>query len=230
MTLTDAKESAAGAVVRRAGRPRDAEADRRILEATIELLSDVGYDDLSIEGIAARAGVGKTTVYRRWPSKLPLVVDALASLKTITTAAIPEDATTREALVRILKGLIGLIGRDPADRVIAGLVHECSHNPELAEAMRSAVLTKRRAVVFSTIERGIERGELRPDLDPELVADLLSGPIVMRLLLTGAPVTPRLGRRIVDLVLDGAAARPDPVRQIGSGASVAEERSHLGEH
>lgn len=207
--MTATKAAAVEAVVRKRGRPRDAAVDRRILEATIESLAEDGYDELSIEGVAARAGVGKTTVYRRWPSKVPLVVDALAHthMRVPAVGSIPEDATTREALRRILEGLIKLVRTDPADRILAGLVHQCSRSPELAEAMRDAVLTKRRAVVFGLIERGIERGELRPDLDVELVADVLGGPIFMRILLTGAPVKPRLAREIVDLVLDGAAVR-----------------------
>lgn len=205
--MTATKAAAVEAVVRKRGRPRDAAVDRRILEATIESLAEDGYDELSIEGVAARAGVGKTTVYRRWPSKVPLVVDALAHMRVPAVGSIPEDATTREALRRILEGLIKLVRTDPADRILAGLVHQCSRSPELAEAMRDAVLTKRRALVFGLIERGIERGELRPDLDVELVADVLGGPIFMRILLTGAPVKPRLAREIVDLVLDGAAVR-----------------------
>lgn len=200
--------AAVGAGVRRPGRPRDATVDGRILDATIEMLAKDGYEDLSIEGVAVRAGVGKTTVYRRWPSKVPLVVDALAHMHLTVPADVPEDATTREALGQILEGLIGVLGKDPTERILAGLVHASSRNAELGDAMRSAILTKRRAVVFGLIERGIERGELRPDLDAELVADVLGGPIFMRVLVTGAPVTRRLAREIVDLVLDGAAVRP----------------------
>ena len=82
------------------GRPRDPQVERDILAATIELLGEDGFDGLSIEAVAARAGVGKTTADRRWPSKIPLVVDALAAMKAPTPAAVAEDLPTRDALVR----------------------------------------------------------------------------------------------------------------------------------
>jgi AcrR family transcriptional regulator len=86
------------------GRPRDPQVDQAILTATLELLGDDGFDGLSIEAVAARAGVGKTTVYRRWPSKIPLVVDALTAMKAPTVSAIPDDMPTREALLRAMSG------------------------------------------------------------------------------------------------------------------------------
>jgi AcrR family transcriptional regulator len=190
------------------GRPRDPEADRAILEATIELLAEDGFGGLSIEAVAARAGVGKTTVYRRWPSKIPLVVDALMHLKMPTSMVIPEDMSTRDALGRVLSELVRAHGNEPTGRILAGLVDAMSRDAELAEAVRAQLVSNRRTVVFGLIERGIERGEIRPDVDIEVVADLLSGPIVMRTLITGRPVTPRLAREIVALVLDGVALEP----------------------
>jgi AcrR family transcriptional regulator len=190
------------------GRPRDPEVDRAILGATIELLADEGFGGLSIEAVAARAGVGKTTVYRRWPSKIPLVVDALCHVKTPTSVAIPVVMTTRNALVRVLSELVRAQGNEPTSRILAGLVDAMSRDAELADAVRTGLVTSRRKFVFALVERGIARGEIRPDVDAELVADLLGGPIVMRTLITGRPVTQRLARQIVTLVLDGAAAEP----------------------
>jgi AcrR family transcriptional regulator len=171
----------------------------------LELLAEDGFGGLSIEGVAARAGVGKTTVYRRWPSKIPLVVDALACAKMPLSVAIPDEMTTRDALVRVLSELVRAQGSEPTGRILAGLVDAMSRDAELADAVRTRLVSSRRQFVFDLIERGIARGEVRSDVDVELVADLLSGPIVMRTLLTGRPVTPRLAREIVALVLDGAA-------------------------
>jgi AcrR family transcriptional regulator len=189
------------------GRPRDPKVERAILDATLELLAEDGFGGLSIEGVAARAGVGKTTVYRRWPSKIPLVVDALACAKMPLSVVIPDQMTTRDALVRVLSELVRAQGSEPTGRILAGLVDAMSRDAELADAVRTGLVSSRRQFVFDLIERGIARGEIRPDVDVELVADLLSGPIVMRTLLTGRPVTTRVANEIVALVLDGAAVR-----------------------
>jgi len=195
-------------VARAVGRPRDPEADRAILEATIELLAEEGFGGLSIEAVAARAGVGKTTVYRRWPSKIPLVVDALTHLKTPASVAIGDDMSTHDALVRALSEGIRAYPDEPTDRILAGIIGAMSQDRELADAVRSGLLSKRRDNVFALIERGKARGEVRPDTDVEAIADLLGGPILMRRLVTGSPVSARFIRQIVTIVLDGAAPRP----------------------
>jgi AcrR family transcriptional regulator len=195
-------------VARAVGRPRDPEADRAILEATIELLAEEGFGGLSIEAVAARAGVGKTTVYRRWPSKIPLVVDALTHLKTPASVAIGDDMSTHDALVRALSEGIRAHPDEPTDRILAGIIGAMSQDRELADAVRSGLLSKRRDNVFALIERGKARGEVRPDADVEAIADLLGGPILMRRLVTGSPVNARFIRQIVTIVLDGAAPPP----------------------
>jgi AcrR family transcriptional regulator len=189
------------------GRPRDPEADRAILRATIELLSEEGYEGLSIESVAARAGVGKTTVYRRWPSKEPLVVDAIKHVKAPADPVPPgDDESTRDALVRSLRTFTKTVGHSGTGRMMAGLVAEMSRNPDLARAVRAGILEQRRGLLRSILRRGIERGEIRPDADIEVVADMLGGAIVTRVLLTGAPVSPHLVRTSVDVALGGIAA------------------------
>jgi AcrR family transcriptional regulator len=180
------------------------------MEATIELLAEEGFGGLSIEAVSARAGVGKTTIYRRWASKIPLVVDALTHFKSPVAVSVPDDMDTRDALVRFLSAIVRAHGNQPTDRILAGLVGAMSSDPELADAVRAGLVSNRRNLVFGLIERGVARGEIRPDVDVEVVADLLSGPFVMRTLITGRPVTTRLAREIVALVLEGAAptARP----------------------
>jgi AcrR family transcriptional regulator len=187
------------------GRPRDPEVDRAILEATIALLVEEGFGRLSIEAVAERAEVGKTTIYRRWPSKIPLVVDALRHLKDPATVEIPDDLTTHDAFVRVLSALVRAHRSDANDQMLAGLVDAMSRDGELAAAVRAGLVADRRRVIFGLVERGIARGELRADVDPEVIADLLGGAIVMRRMITGGPVTLRLVRQVVTLVLDGAA-------------------------
>jgi len=189
------------------GRPRDPQVDRAILAATLELLGEEGFDRLSIEAVAARAGVGKTTVYRRWPSKIPLVVDALTAMKPPTPSVIPDDVSTRDALVRAMGGFTKP-HEGSAARVLAGLVDAMSRNEELATAVRAVLVTERQRGLVEVIERGKRRGEIRPDVDARVMIDLLGGPMVLRRLITGDPVNARLAHAIVDLVLDGAAPTP----------------------
>jgi AcrR family transcriptional regulator len=133
-----------------------------------------------------------------------LVVDALAHLKASASSDIPDGLSTREALVRIMSDLVRK--SSSAEQLLAGLVDEMARDPELAETVRTAIVTQRRKVIFAALERGIARGEIRPDVDVEIIADLLGGPVVIRRLLTGRPVTARFVREVVDMVLDGAAA------------------------
>jgi AcrR family transcriptional regulator len=193
------------APARAPGRPRDPKADQAILDATIELLATEGFDEFSIEGVAARAGVGKTTVYRRWTSKVPLVVDAIRHHKPHVSTVIPRDMPTREAFVRLLSELVRAQGTEPADRILGGLVGAMARDPALAAAVREGLVSERRRTIVSLVRRGVERGEIRADADAELIADLLGGPILMRRLITGRPVTTRLARQIVAAVLDGMA-------------------------
>lgn len=186
------------------GRPRDPQVDRAILAATLELLGEDGFDRLSIEAVAARAGVGKTTVYRRWPSKIRLVVDALTAMKSPAPAVVAEDMPTREALVRAM-GSFTKPHEGSAARVLAGLVDAMSRNEELAEAVRTVLVAERERSLVALIDRGKRRREIRPDVDARLMVDVLGGPVVLRRLITGGPVNQRLAHAIVDLVMDGAA-------------------------
>jgi AcrR family transcriptional regulator len=191
------------------GRPRDPEADRAILQATIDTLAEDCYEGLSIEGVAARAGVGKTTIYRRWPSKAELVVAAIKLYKAPVDPEPPSpDESTRDALARILGGFTRSMSHTGSGKMLAGLVAEMARNPELAQTVRAGLLEHRRSIVYAILERGIERGEIRADIDLELVADLLGGAVVTRVLLTGGPVTPRFVRGVVDTVMDGIDMRP----------------------
>jgi len=187
------------------GRPRSVEADRAILAATVELLACEGYAGLSMEGVAARAGVGKATVYRRWPSKTDLVVHALRCV-TAKREMVPDTGTVRGDLVAYLTHMLHKVRGSEAGRIMPGLLAELSRNPELAAAFRQGFVEPRRAEVAGALRRGIERGELRPDFDVDLVVDLGSAVFHHRMMLTGMPIDDGLPERLADLLLRGIAA------------------------
>jgi AcrR family transcriptional regulator len=189
------------AAPRSPGRPRDPELDRAILDATIRILADEGFARLTIEAVAREAGVGKPTIYRRWASKTELVIDAL--IHRAPTHEGVQEGTVRERLTQLLTDLIKQLQTDPAGKIIAGVVAEIPHDAELAEAIRGMFVTKRRRKVDGLLREGIASGELRADLDLELAADQLVGPIMIRRLLTGGRLSPKLAPKIVDCFFDG---------------------------
>jgi len=182
-----------------AGRPRSEEAHRAILEATLELLVEVGFSALTVEGVATRAGVGKATIYRRWPSKLPLVIEAfglLPGLEDVDTGNLVDD------LNRMLRSYLQLFNQTALATVLPSLAGERAHNPALSEVFDPVIKARRRPLVRA-LERAVERGELRDDLDLEMAADLIVGPIAVRLFFTGRGVTPRMVGPMVEMALRG---------------------------
>ncbi|MGH2717643.1 MAG: TetR/AcrR family transcriptional regulator [Actinomycetota bacterium] len=197
--------SSVEALHRSPGRPRSVEADRAIGEAIVDLLIQRGYGEVTMEGVAARAGVAKTTIYRRWPTKALMVVESLCSAgKDCPIDAVCCDGSIRAALIAHLQGL----SSSRVTKIITGLAVEMPHNPELADAVREGLLKPNRAAMTAILIHGIDSGELRPDIDLQLTADLLVSPIFFRLLVSGAPVGPELAAATVDSVLQGVVADP----------------------
>ena len=184
-----------------AGRPRSEEVHKAILDATLELLIEVGFSALTVEGVATRAGVGKATIYRRWPSKLPLVIEAfsqLPQLEEVDTGNLVDD------LKKMLRSYLQLFYTTPLAAVLPSLAGERAHDPQLSERF-DPVIRGRRQPLVRTLERAVDRGELSPDLDLDLAADLIVGPIAVRLFFTGGKVSPRMVGPMVDLALSGIA-------------------------
>ena len=175
-----------------------------IIDATRELLAEGGVHGLTVEGVAIRAGVAKTTIYRRWRSKDELALAVLIDMVE-QIVSVPDVGDTRAELVAFVDGAVRILGSTLMGRVMQGLVSDLAADPELARAFRSRVVAARVAEVRRLVERGIERGELRPDADLELVHELLFGPVYYRLLLSGAPLEPGLAERVVDAVLPAFA-------------------------
>jgi len=182
------------------GRPRRSSTGDAILKATREILGQSGVHGLTVEGVAARSGVAKSTIYRRWRSKEDL---ALAALLDVIEQEPPvrHVGNTRTALSAYIGRLIANLNSKLYGRVIRGLISDLGIDRELARGFRERVLARRVAAVRELLQRGIERGELRGDLDLEIAVDLLLGPIYYRLLISGEPLTGAFVDRLVRAVL-----------------------------
>ena len=193
-----AQEAAAAA--RRRGRPRSSETEQAILQATRELLVEAGVQGLTVEKVAARAGVAKTTIYRRWRDKdelaLAVVLDMVEHV-----VQLPELGDTRKELLAFVNAAVQVLGSTLMGRVMQGLVSDLATDAELAQAFRERVVSVRDAEVERLVERGVRRGDLRADTDPMTAHDLLIGPVYYRLLLTGQPLDRAFAKRTVDAVL-----------------------------
>jgi AcrR family transcriptional regulator len=179
--------------------------DAAILEATRELLIEQGVHGLTVEGVAARAGVAKTTIYRRYRSKHELAVAVLFDMVQ-QVVAVEDLGDTRAELITLVNGAVRVLESTLMGRVMRGLVSDFATDPDLGEAFREQIVSVRIAEVRRLVDRGIERGDLAPEADYELVHELLFGPVYYRLLLSGAPLDAELAERIVDAVLPGLAA------------------------
>jgi AcrR family transcriptional regulator len=222
----------------RGGRPRDPSRDDAIRAAILRLLAEVGYGALTMDAVAAEAGVGKATIYRRWAGKKELVIDALATLNddlTVARSQLPEDSRGR-----ILAILTHLTSRDPdslTGRITPRMMVYSESQPDLYADYFDRVIMPRRRWLHQILRDGVDRGELRPDLDVEVAALALVGPALMPARGLGLPPGhgSDLGRRLFDVVWPGLAARGhleiscaarDPEAQpVSSRMPAASERS-----
>jgi AcrR family transcriptional regulator len=186
------------------GRPRSARADRAILDATIELLAERGYGGLTVEAVASRAGVGKSTIYRRWPSKATLAAAAVNALAR-ERVPVPDTGDLRDDLVRLVTEPIGRHG-EILGRIFPDLIAEMHRNPELSETMLDA-LSARRSVIHDVLQRAQARSELPGDANLGRIIDLLSGALYYRLLVSREPVEEDLPAWVVDAILNGVRQR-----------------------
>jgi AcrR family transcriptional regulator len=205
------------------GRPRSSRASRAILHAALELLAERGLDGLTMEGIAEYAGVAKTTVYRRWKS--PEEVLEAASSKFVTEIGVPDTGTIRGDLLTLLTNAAAVYSGLPG-RAMPGLVAAMARSPSLAHAVREGFLAGRRAALEVVLERGILRGELRREIDVPVTLDMLGGPLMYRLLITGEAVNESTVTEVVDTLLVGIAATASS-RAGGGRAQDSGEEEHV---
>ncbi len=204
MTLTD--EPA------KLGRKRDHTRDADILEAAIDVLAETGYDGMTIDLVATRAKAGKATLYRRWPSKAELVIDAVACLKQtdLDASSIPDTGTLRGDLVAMIK-TPSIQDGERKLRVMAGLASMISRSPELAVAAREAIVAPRIALNRMFLQRAADRGEISADLDLDLVATISPSMVTYRALMLGIPATRDfLVALIDDVILPAVGQRTNP--------------------
>jgi AcrR family transcriptional regulator len=189
------------------GRPRRPSARPAIVEATLELLAERGFQAATIEAISVRAGVGRNTIYRRWNSKEELIADALHEL----TAEL--DAHEGDDLYALLLDWIQDFARVFADplfgRILPAVLGELRQNPDFALVYSQRVVRPRYDALLELLRRGRERGELRRDADVEQIADLLAGPPFVRMLPVGLPpVTEHYAEELLETIWHGIAPTP----------------------
>lgn len=181
--------------------PRVERSRRVILEAVLDELVVAGYGDLTIEGVAARAGVGKSTIYRHWPGKLALVEDAFRTLKA--QVLVPEAGTLREKVIGMLEQIAGLVVESTYSACMPALIEAAERDPQVRD-FHCAFSRERRAVIVDLLRDAVDSGELPAGSDPELLADALVGSIVLRRLMLHEPLDPKMVPLLVDQILPPA--------------------------
>jgi AcrR family transcriptional regulator len=188
----------------RGGRPRSERAHQAILTAARELLIEEGFASLRLEHVAARAGVGKATIYRRWASKEALAQDLLTQLAG-PHIEVPDSGSTRAEMLAAVTNPMRAVTDTDFGPVIRAMLSQIASNPRVGDPFRATVVGARRAEITKVIQRGIARGDLRPDADAGVATELLVGPVYFRLMFGGV-LNLAFAEEIVDSVLRGFSA------------------------
>ncbi len=188
------------------GRPRDPETDQAILRAALKLLTDRGYAGMSMEGVASKAGVGKTTIYRRYSSKEELVAAALGALRD-DLGPLPDTGDIRADLVEMILQTLRAVQGGPGFGMVGALLVEESRSPDFLELFRGRVLRPRRDEAIMVLQRGVDRGEIRADVDLEVAVQAMIGAVFTRHIF-GAPESRRRVEETVDTVWKGLSVSP----------------------
>jgi AcrR family transcriptional regulator len=191
---------------RRPGRPRSEQADHAIIKAALDLFAECGPAALCIEQVAARAGVGKATIYRRWPGKEDMLLDALPALAVVLP--VPQGKSVRADLIALVDAVCKEAGDPRQARLVALLQGEGRNYPRLKAAYLDTVVRPRRDAIRSVLRRGVATGELRENTDIDAAMYLLNGAVVASMSGMHADVVDsRYGKRVVEELLRGLAAR-----------------------
>jgi AcrR family transcriptional regulator len=195
------------------GRPRSAAADAAILTATREALVELGWSRLTLGDVALRAGVAKTTLYRRWPGKNELVVDAVAEL--FDELELPDRGSLAADIEGVVLRFAAILARPEARSGLMAVVAESTLDDSLRERIRTSIVERQKGLVREGKSRAQRRGELPPDLDPEaadrsfdLIFDVVAGSVVHRSLVSAEPVDERWARDFTALLLAGLGSAP----------------------
>lgn len=186
------------------GRPRSTETHQAILDAALELLAEVGFDNLSFEAIARRAGVGRPTLYLRWRSKEELVAEAIESRRPLLE--MPDTGSLRGDLRRLLEGWLRLLEPPLARQLLALEITLSVRDPAFRERLWAAYIQPRREAMRGILEKAKRRAEIRPDVDLETLMDMIGGSFAYRILIRPEPAGKRDLSRLLDLLLAGVGS------------------------
>ena len=199
-------------------RRASSDVEEAILAATLEVFDEAGFEGLTVEKVAARAGAAKTAVYRRWPSKVPLVVDALT--RSLREIEVPDTGDLQTDMIRLWDSAAGS-GQRSVEPLLPVVTSYLGGDDELMAQLRERYFRPRLQALHSVMARAVARGEIRADADPGLAFDLLFGPLAYRWL-RGSPPDAETITRIVGLALQGLRPSPDPA---GCGSGRESERT-----
>ncbi|MEP6609042.1 MAG: TetR/AcrR family transcriptional regulator [Burkholderiaceae bacterium] len=214
--LPDYKESESVRTERVArGRPRSERSRRAILDAAAKLLIDRGYADITIEGVAAEAGVGKTTIYRWWSTKAAIYIDLYSELASQIVPP-PDTGSVERDLTLLVQGAFKLYRDTAAGLALAGIVAEAQSNATVSNIVRAQFVPSRRHVTLVILRRAVKRGQISSDLKLEVVSELITGAVWFYLLAGKGPLTARRGSQLVKTIMAGipliSESRPSPKR------------------
>ncbi|MYS25330.1 transcriptional regulator, TetR family [Streptomyces sp. DvalAA-14] len=210
MSSSGAADVPPAAAAARRGRPRNAAVDRAVIDTVVRLIAEgTTFSDLTVEGIAREAGVGKATVYRRWTGKDALLLDVLAEVDG--PPQLKSSGVLRDDLIAAVEYIRqrSLAKRESA--LLRTMVAQAQSNPELWRRYHDTVVAGRRRMLIDLLERGVASGEIAPGAggDLDLLADMVVGPVLVRATLRpDAPLEPDLAERVVDTLLGGLRPRP----------------------
>ncbi|WP_067474926.1 TetR/AcrR family transcriptional regulator [Actinomadura hibisca] len=190
------------------GNRRGADRTEDIMRTALALGQEIGYARLSIEAIATRAGAGKHTIYRRWPSKGALLLDALLSLHG-PDLDYPDTGDVAADLRQQIHAAIDLLSRPPFGPVFQALIGEAQHDPQVAATLNERFIRPQTEKTFARLKTAQQQGQLAPDFDLDLGMALLSGPLYYRFLVTQEPLTPDYVDRVLNALFTGMGPRPE---------------------
>lgn len=188
------------------GRPRSEQARLSILHSTLKLLAEKGFSELTIEAVAARANVGKATVYRWWPDKAALIADAFAS-STTSKLHFPDTGSLLTDMSQQMRQLVKIL-RSRHGRIVSAMLGAGQSDSSLIAAFRERFMKPRRQEAYAILRRAMLRGQLKKNVDMDLLLDSLYGPIYMRFLIRHDSLTPEFVDGLCDLTLGGPVRHP----------------------
>lgn len=187
------------------GRPRNPRTQQRILKAAAELVLEQGFKALSIDAIAGRAGVGRMTIYRRWPNKAAIVMDTFLDRARPSTPFLPAETYIKSVGQQIRAAAKVFRGKDGT--LLRTIFAEAQFDPELASAFREKWVIPNRKMALAYFEEGIKNGFLRPDIDLNSMIDLLYAPLYLQLQLGLTALSEAYVDKIFDLAMKGCLKR-----------------------